>query len=193
MNKNIVLCGVGGQGTVLASKLIAAAAMKKGLSVMSAETIGMAQRGGSVFSHVRIGEDVCSPMIARGSADLIVGFEPGEAVRMLPFLKEGGQVVTSSRAILPVTASLSGSSYNGEDMVSYLKRHVENLLVVDSEKACGELGSPKALNILLLGAAVSSGRLGFMEEDIKDAIAERLPERFHKMNFAALEYMRLHP
>ncbi|MCI8707973.1 MAG: indolepyruvate oxidoreductase subunit beta [Dorea sp.] len=193
MNKNIVLCGVGGQGTVLASKLIAAAAMKKGLSVMSAETIGMAQRGGSVFSHVRIGEDVCSPMIARGSADLIVGFEPGEAVRMLPFLKEGGQVVTSSRAILPVTASLSGSSYNGEDMVSYLKRHVENLLVVDSEKACGELGSPKALNILLLGAAVSSGRLGFTEEDIKDAIAERLPERFHKMNFAALEYMRLHP
>ena len=85
MNKNIVLCGVGGQGTVLASKLIAAAAMKKGLSVMSAETIGMAQRGGSVFSHVRIGDDVCSPMIARGSADLIVGFEPGEAVRMLPF------------------------------------------------------------------------------------------------------------
>ncbi len=193
MNKNIVLCGVGGQGTVLASKLIAAAAMKKGLSVMIAETIGMAQRGGSVFSHVRIGEDVCSPMIARGSADLIVGFEPGEAVRMLPFLKEGGQVVTSSRAILPVTASLSGSSYNGEDMVSYLKSHVENLLVVDSEKACGELGSPKALNILLLGAAVSSGRLGFTEEDIKDAIAERLPERFHKMNFAALEYMRLHP
>lgn len=193
MNKNIVLCGVGGQGTVLASKLIAAAAMKKGLSVMSAETIGMAQRGGSVFSHVRIGEDVCSPMIARGSADLIIGFEPGEAVRMLPFLKEGGQVVTSSRAILPVTASLSGSSYNGEDMVSYLKSHVENLLVVDSEKACGELGSPKALNILLLGAAVSSGRLGFTEEDIKDAIAERLPERFHKMNFTALEYMRLHP
>lgn len=193
MNKNIVLCGVGGQGTVLASKLIAAAAMKKGLSVMNAETIGMAQRGGSVFSHVRIGDDVCSPMIARGSADLIVGFEPGEAVRMLPFLKEGGQVVTSSRAILPVTAYLSGSSYNGEDMVSYLKSHVENLLVVDSEKACGELGSPKALNILLLGAAVSSGRLGFTEEDIKDAIAERLPERFHKMNFAALEYMRLHP
>ena len=193
MNKNIVLCGVGGQGTVLASKLIGNLAVHGGFDVKLSEVHGMAQRGGSVFSHVRIGEDVCSPMIARGSADLIVGFEPGEAVRMLPFLKEGGQVVTSSRAILPVTASLSGSSYNGEDMVSYLKRHVENLLVVDSEKACGELGSPKALNTLLLGAAVSSGRLGFTEEDIKDAIAERLPERFHKMNFAALEYMRLHP
>lgn len=192
MNKNIVLCGVGGQGTVLASKLIAAAAMKKGLPVMSAETIGMAQRGGSVFSHVRIGEGVCSPMIAKGDADLILGFEPGETVRMLPFLKKGGQVVTTRRALLPVTASLSGSSYNGEEMISYLKSHVENLLVIDSEKACEEIGSSKALNILLLGAAVSSGRLGFSEEDIKEAIKEKLPERFHQMNFKALTYTRLH-
>lgn len=192
MNKNIILCGVGGQGTVLASKLIAAAAMKKGLPVMSAETIGMAQRGGSVFSHVRIGEGVCSPMIAKGDADLILGFEPGETVRMLPFLKKGGQVVTTRRALLPVTASLSGSSYNGEEMISYLKSHVENLLVIDSEKACEEIGSSKALNILLLGAAVSSGRLGFSEEDIKEAIKEKLPERFHQMNFKALTYTRLH-
>lgn len=192
MNKNIILCGVGGQGTVLASKLIAASAMKKGLPVMSAETIGMAQRGGSVFSHVRIGEGICSPMIAKGDADLILGFEPGETVRMLPFLKKGGQVVTTRRAILPVTASLSGSNYNGEIMVSYLENHVENLLVIDSQKACEEIGSPKALNILLLGAAVSSGRLGFSEDDIKEAIKEKLPECFHQMNFKALSYIRLH-
>ena len=81
MNKNIVLCGVGGQGTVLASKLIAAAAMKKGIPVMSAETIGMAHRGGSVFSHIRLGENLHSPMIAKGTADLVIGFEPGETVR----------------------------------------------------------------------------------------------------------------
>ena len=81
MNKNIILCGVGGQGTVLASKLIAAAAMEKGIPVMSAETIGMAQRGGSVFSHVRMGENLYSPMIAKGTADMILGFEPGETVR----------------------------------------------------------------------------------------------------------------
>lgn len=192
MNKNIILCGVGGQGTVLASKLIAASAMKKGLPVMSAETIGMAQRGGSVFSHVRIGEGICSPMIAKGDADLILGFEPGETVRMLPFLKKGGQVVTTRRAILPVTASLSSSNYNGEIMVSYLENHVENLLVIDSQKACEEIGSPKALNILLLGAAVSSGRLGFSEDDIKEAIKEKLPECFHQMNFKALSYIRLH-
>ena len=139
MNKNIVLCGVGGQGTVLASKLIAAAAMKKGISVMSAETIGMAQRGGSVFSHIRLGEHLHSPMIAKGTADIIIGFEPAEAVRMLPYLKEHGQVIVSSHAIMPVTSTLSGADYNGKEMILYLKKVVSNLLVVDSEKACHEL------------------------------------------------------
>lgn len=188
MNKNIVLCGVGGQGTVLASKLIAATAMNKDIPVMSAETIGMAQRGGSVFSHVRMGDHLYSPMIALGSADMIIGFEPGETVRMLPYLKEDGQVVVSKRAIMPVTATLSGSSYNGDEMITYLKEHVKNLTIVDTEKACEEIGSPKVLNILLLGAAIHSGALGLSKEDIKDAIRSRLPEKFHELNFRALEY-----
>lgn len=192
MNKNIVLCGVGGQGTVLASKLIAAAAMKKGIPVMSAETIGMAQRGGSVFSHLRMGEGLHSPMIAEGTADMILGFEPGETVRMLPYLKEGGQVVVSSRPIMPVTATLAGSTYNGEEMISYLKKHVKGLLIVDSEKACRELGSSKVLNILLLGAAIHSGALGLTEKEIKEAIQDRLPEKFHELNFQALAYVRTH-
>lgn len=191
-NKNIVLCGVGGQGTVLASKLIASAAMKRDIPVMSAETIGMAQRGGSVFSHVRLGDNLYSPMIAKGTADLIIGFEPGEAVRMLPFLREGGQVVVSERAIMPVTATLSGSSYSGADMIEYLKEQVENLLIVDADKACQEIGSPKVLNTLLLGAAVSSGALGLTEEDIKLAMKERLPEKFHALNYRALEYVKNH-
>ncbi len=190
MNKNIILCGVGGQGTILASKLIAAAAMKKDLPVMSAETIGMAQRGGSVFSHVRIGEGICSPMIARGTADLILGFEPGEAVRMLPYLKPDGQVVVSSRAIMPVTATLSGSSYSGDAMITYLREQVRGLYVVDGEQACREIGSPKVLNILLLGAAVESGALGFTEEELREVIKERLPEKLHEINFRALSYAR---
>ena len=192
MNKNIVLCGVGGQGTVLASKLIAAAAMEKGLPVMSAETIGMAQRGGSVFSHLRIGENLYSPMIAEKTADLIIGFEPGETVRMLPYLKEGGQVIVSSRAIMPVTATLAGSSYNGAAMIDYLRSHVENLLIIDTDTALKEIGSSKVLNILLLGAAVASGALGLTEEDIRNAITGKLAERFHEPNFKALSYARLH-
>lgn len=190
MNKNIVLCGVGGQGTVLASKLIAAAAMKKGISVMSAETIGMAQRGGSVFSHIRLGEHLHSPMIAKGTADIIIGFEPAEAVRMLPYLKEHGQVIVSSHAIMPVTSTLSGADYNGKEMILYLKKVVSNLLVVDSEKACHELGSSKVLNILLLGAAISGGALGLTEEELREAIKDRLPEKFHDLNYRALHYFQ---
>ena len=190
MTKNIVLCGVGGQGTVLASKLIAAAAMKKGISVMSAETIGMAQRGGSVFSHIRLGEHLHSPMIAKGTADIIIGFDPAEAVRMLPYLKDNGQVIVSSHAIMPVTSTLSGADYDGKEIILYLKKVVNNLLVVDSEKACHELGSSKVLNILLLGAAISSGALGLTEEEIQDAIKERLPEKFHDLNYRALQYFK---
>ncbi len=190
MRKNIVLCGVGGQGTVLASRLISAAAMAKGLPVMSAETIGMAQRGGSVFSHLRLGDNVYSPMIARGEADLILGFEPGEAVRMLPYLKPGGQVVVSNRAVMPVTASLSGAAYRAEDMLSFLRDHVERLMVVDAERALAEVGSSKVLNLILLGAALESGALGLTEEDLRNAILEKIPEKFHALNLKALEWAK---
>ena len=101
MNVSIMLSGVGGQGTILASKLIAQAAMEKGLSARTAETIGMAQRGGCVVSHVRIGEEIHSPMIPIKGADLILGFEPAEAVRCLPYLKEGGAVVVSANTSAP--------------------------------------------------------------------------------------------
>ena len=188
MRKNIVLCGVGGQGTVLASRLISAAAMAKGVPVMSAETIGMAQRGGSVFSHLRLGEDVYSPMIAKGEADLILAFEPGEAVRMLPYLKEGGQVVVSSRPVMPVTATLSGASYSAEAMIQFLQAHVQHLMVVDAEKALQDVGSPKVLNLILLGAALQSGALGLTEDDIKAAIVQKIPEKFHELNFRALAW-----
>ena len=121
MNKNILLCGVGGQGIVLASKLIAQAAMENSLPVMSAETIGMAQKGGSVFSHVRIGSNLSTPMIPKGGADVIIGFEPAEAVRMLPYLKKDGTVIVNSCPTKPVTAMLSASSYTGKEMLAYLK------------------------------------------------------------------------
>ena len=191
-SKNIVLCGVGGQGTVLASKLIAAACMEKGIPVMSAETIGMAQRGGSVFSHLRMGGGLHSPMIKEKSADIILGFEPGETVRMLPYLKEGGLVVTAKRTVMPVTATLSGAQYSGDEMLSYLKEKVSNLIIVDTDEAMKELGSAKVMNILLLGAAISTGALGLDEEDIKAAITKRLKKQFHELNFRALSYVREH-
>lgn len=188
MHKNIVLCGVGGQGTVLASKLMAAAAMTKGLQVMSAETIGMAQRGGSVFSHLRIGDDILTPMIAEKTADIIIGFEPGEAVRMLPYLKEDGAVVVSNKAVMPVTASLSKADYCADQMLTYLKSKVSNLTIVDTDRACDELGTQKVMNVLLLGAAVRTGEIGFTPDEIMQEIKKRLPEKLHAINERALYY-----
>ena len=188
MSVNVVLCGVGGQGTVLASKIMAKAAMNKGYKVMSAETIGMAQRGGSVFSFLRIGDDVESPMIAKGSADVILGFEPGETVRMLPYLKEGGAVIANTRAVKPTNSTLSGAHYEGADMVEYLQKNVESLTVVDGDKACEELGSAKVLNVVLLGAAVRTGKLGLSEDDVREAMKESVKEKFIPLNLKAFDY-----
>ena len=190
MRKNIILCGVGGQGTVLASRLISAAAMAKGIPVLSAETIGMAQRGGSVFSHIRLGEGIYSPMIARGEADLIIGFEPGEAVRLLPFLKPGGRMIVSDRAVMPVTASLTGTDYRASDMLDFLSARVPDLRIVPAEQAMQSVGSTKVLNLILLGAALSTGALGLAEADLKEAIRARIPEKFHELNFKALAWAK---
>ena len=189
---NIILCGVGGQGTVLASKLTAAASMSKGLSVRSAETIGMAQRGGSVLSYLRIGE-CASPLINSGCADLIIGFEPAETVRALSYLKEGGTVITSDRAMMPVTAALQGSDYEGSKMTNYLKSLegglIGRLVIVNTDMALADLGSAKVMNMVLLGAAARGGFLGEVGiEDIKDARVKKVKAEFHELNVKALEY-----
>ena len=188
MNKNILLCGVGGQGIVLASKLIAQAAMENSLPVMSAETIGMAQKGGSVFSHVRIGSNLSTPMIPKGGADVIIGFEPAEAVRMLPYLKKEGTVIVNSCPTKPVTAMLSASSYTGKEMLAYLKKNVERLTIVDCERAASEIGSLKVVNMILLGAAAATGELPISMADIKTCLAKRLKPQLLEMNYKALEY-----
>ena len=141
MNKNCLLCGVGGQGVVLASKLIAYAAMEKGMFVRTSETIGMAQRGGSVVSHVRVGEEIHSPMIPKGSADVLLAFEPAEAVRNLSYLKKGGIVIVNQKALQPVTASLDGKGYDSGEMLHFLKNQVERLYVIDGENICSKAGS----------------------------------------------------
>ena len=191
MRSDIILCGVGGQGTILASKLISSAAMGRGLAVKTAETIGMSQRGGSVFSHVRLGEGAACPLIGRGRADLIIAFEPAEAARQLSFLRPGGTLVVSNRPIVPVSATIGGPAYDLDAIMAYLREQVgEGLVVVDAEAAANDLGSAKCLNVVLLGAAARSGALGLAPGDIRGAIERVVPERFHELNFRALEYAR---
>ena len=187
MIKSCLLCGVGGQGTVLAAKVFADAAIAKGEEVKTTETIGMSQRGGSVVSHVRTGENIHSPLIPMKGADLIIGFEPGEVVRNLPYLKPDGVIVVSPKAIKPVTASLSGASYEGEDMIDYLKQMAKLVIVVDTQAICEACGSTKVLNVALLGAAAMTGKMNVTAEEIKSALLKRLPEKFHLLNEMALE------
>ena len=187
MSKSVILCGVGGQGTVLASKLISYAAMEKGDEVKSAETIGMAQRGGSVTSHVRMGKEAFSPLIPKGKADVMIAFEPAEAVRNLPYLKDDGVVVVSKKEVKPVTSSLSAKEYDGKEMIDYLKSKISRIVVVDGEKATHELGSSKVLNVVLLGAAIASNEIDISMDEIRKAIREKVPEKFHELNNRALD------
>ena len=186
MNKSCLLCGVGGQGTVLASRLIAASAMQKGQMARTAETIGMAQRGGCVVSHVRIGEEIASPLIPKGKADVLIGFEPAEAVRNLSYLKKDGIVIVNSKAVAPVTASLSKSVYTGEEMLDFLKTQPVKLIMVDGDAICRECGSSKVLNIALLGAAVATGELGISLTELEEAVKTRTKPQFFTMNQKAM-------
>ena len=188
MSCDIILCGVGGQGTILASKLLARSAMNLGLPVKTAETIGMAQRGGSVLSHVRIGEGAACPLIGRGRADLIIAFEPAEAVRQLDYLKPSGTVVTSSRAIVPASCYAGGPAYDYDGIMGWLRERVERLVLVDTEAAAKALGSATVLNVVLLGAAARTGALGMSADDIGRSVRELVPERFHEINARALAW-----
>ena len=182
MNKDILLCGVGGQGTVLASNLIAAAAMSSGDIVHSAETIGMAQRGGSVTSHVRIGTHAYSPLIPSGKADLILAFEPAEAARNLIYLKKDGMIIVNKMPVKPVTESLKDTGYDGTELINYMKEHCPHLITLDGESFVHNYGSAKYLNVALLGVATGSGRLGLSAEAILKEIEHRVPEKFRETN-----------
>ena len=187
MTYNYLLCGVGGQGTVLASRLIAAVAMAQGKGARTAETIGMAQRGGCVVSHVRIGEAIHSSLIPKGKADVIIGFEPAETARNFEYLNEDGIIVVNINPITPVTASLSDTVYKAENMLLFLQEQSKNVVMVDGNAICRACGSAKVLNIALLGAAIATGKMKMTVEEMKQEIMDRVPRKFHEMNFKALE------
>ena len=183
MTLNCMISGVGGQGTVLASKLIAAAAMKKGYSVRTTETIGMAQRGGSVVGHNRIGDNIFSPLIPLGKADALLAFEPSEAVRQLSYLSNDGILVVCNSGVNPI-----GQTYNVQDMLDYLKKNVKKLIIIDGSRIHAQ--NSKTLNVALLGAAVESGIFPFDGETLKAVLPEMLPPRFVEMNMEAFELGR---
>ena len=190
---NILLTGVGGQGTVLAAKVLAQAALEKGWQVRTAETIGIAQRGGNVVSHVRIGnkgEQVHAPLVSRGTADLIIAFEPAEAARVLPYLAPAGTLVFATTAVQPVTAALSKNPYRASDVIANMERALAgtqaNLVPVDDAALTKAAGSRKVLNSLLLAKALQTGCVPIDVEDLRAAIAACVKPRFVDMNLQAI-------
>lgn len=191
---NVMLTGVGGQGTVLASKVLAQAAQDRGWPVRTAETIGMAQRGGSVVSHVRMGdqgEPVHSPLIARNSSDLIIAFEPAEGARVLPYLGPQGVLVSATTAVPAVTSTLSSKPYRGatviRSLVSTFESAPERLVIVPDAAILKRVGNQKALNIVLLASAVSLGCIPLTIDDVREAVKVCVKPAYVDLNLRAID------
>ena len=187
MRTDILIAGVGGQGQILASRLIGTAAILEGYAVRTGETIGMAQRGGSVVSHVRIGGESMSATIPFGSADLLIGFELCETVRNIKRLSKNGRLIVNIQRINPVTVSLGMDEYDGTAMEEALRDVTSSLIMIDGYALAIEAGSIKAVNTVLLGASVGSGYLPISRESFMEAIRSIIPQRFHSINFTAFD------
>jgi len=193
---NILLAGVGGQGTVLAAKILAQAAQKKGWQVRTAETIGMAQRGGSVMSHVRMGnagEEVHAPLLAKHSADVIIAFEPAEAARALDYLAADGLLVTSVYPIQPVTVALSGNAYRADEVIARLRERLgDRLVCVQSKQVLDEVGSYRVFNTVLLAFALAMDAIELSVDDLRQAISVCVKPQFVELNVRACDIVLSH-
>lgn len=183
MTKSILLVGVGGQGTILASKLLTTGLMEAGYDVKMSEIHGMSQRGGSVSSQVRYGDKVDSPVIELGGADILVSFERMEALRWLKYLKPDGKIVVNDYRIdsMPI---LSGKAEYPEDVIKILSTKVETK-VIDAAKQAEALGNSKVMNVILLGAIIKS--MGLEQIDWEKIIRDNVKPQFVDLNLKALE------
>ncbi|GAB6179288.1 indolepyruvate oxidoreductase subunit beta [Desulfotomaculum defluvii] len=181
---NILLVGVGGQGTILATRVLAKAAQDAGYDIKVSEIKGMSQRGGSVVTQVRLGQRVYSPLISEGSADVILAFEKMEALRWLPYLKPEGSIIVNDQAIAPVPV-LSGAAVYPEDCLERVKKLASNTIVVDALNIAVQCGNPKASNVVLVGLLAK--RLPLDKDLWLNALKARVPEKFIDVNIKAFE------
>lgn len=181
---NILMAGVGGQGTILASELLAHVLMEAGFEVKKSEVHGMSQRGGRVVSHVRFGKKVYSPLIVKGEVDYLVGFELAETLRSLAWLGPDARVLADCKAILPFT-SLSGEAPYPFDALEVIRERGFDLTVVNGEELAVKAGEPKTANVVLMGALARF--LPIDKEIWEKAITGNMPAEFVAVNLRALE------
>jgi indolepyruvate ferredoxin oxidoreductase beta subunit len=191
MKLDIVFTGVGGQGVVVLSDIFCEAAMLDGFDVAKAEVHGMAQRGGSISAHVRVSDQIISPLIERGKADIIMGFEILETTRALPMLKLQGTVVVNKKYIPPASV-LQGKAkpVQTDDLIAMIKQKAKNVYQVDGTSIAQKLGNLLVVNTVLLGAVSALPENPIKQESFKQAMANRLKGKYIDLNLQAFQMGR---
>jgi indolepyruvate ferredoxin oxidoreductase beta subunit len=185
--RSIMIVGVGGQGSLLASRLLGNVLLAKGFDVKVSEVHGMSQRGGSVVTYVRYGDEVCSPIIEKGEADVIISFELLESARWLPYLKKGGKLITSTQQLDPMPV-ITGAAQYPEDIAAKIKAMGIQVTAVDALGLAEQAGNAKASNVVLMG--VVSAQTEFEEQLWQNAIEQCVPPKFLELNKKAFELGR---
>lgn len=184
MTKSMLLVGVGGQGTILVSKILSEGLLEEGYDVKMAEIHGMAQRGGSVTTQIRFGEKVYSPTINKGEADVLVSFEKIEALRYVPMMKKGATLIVNEEEIWPLPV-LAGLEEYPKGVMEEINDKLEKVVSVNARAIAEELGEPRSANIVMLGLMVKA--LGIDSIDWISKIKKFLPEKVHEVNIKAFE------
>jgi indolepyruvate ferredoxin oxidoreductase beta subunit len=186
--QDILMVGVGGQGIILASDILGEAALEKGLDVKKTDTLGMAQRGGSVTSHLRIGQKVWSPLISPAEADILLAFEKLEAARWVNYLKPGGLAIINNLAIPPLSISLGSQKYPGDqEILDSFKQRTSRLCLVDGSGKIAHLGDTRTLNIFMLGFLSTFLPLDIDSAAWESCLRKQLPSRILDINLRAFE------
>ncbi len=180
---NIMIVGVGGQGTLLASRILGRVAIKEGYDVKVSEVHGMSQRGGSVVTYVKYGDEVYSPIIGKGEADIVLAFEILEAYRALPYLRKGGKMIANTQKINPMPV-ITGAMEYPADIEKKLAEKI-NLQAVDALSLAEQAGTIKAVNVVLIGLLAKSTSID--KSVWLEAIKETVPEKFIELNLKAFE------
>lgn len=185
--KSVMIVGVGGQGSLLASRLLGNVLLAQGFDVKVSEVHGMSQRGGSVVTYVKYGDEVNSPVIEKGEADVVISFEQLEAARWVSYLKKGGHLITSTQKSNPMPV-ITGAATYPENIVEKLAGLGVDVIPVDALALAEEAGTAKASNVVLMG--VLSAKMGFDEKLWQDAIEQCVPAKFLELNKKAFELGR---
>jgi len=181
---NVLLSGVGGQGIILASDILCEVALASGYDVKKSDSLGMSQRGGSVVSHVRLGEEVFSPLVRQGDADILLAFEKLEAARWASYLKKGGVAIVNDHAIPPLLVSAGRQKYPQDEVIrSVLLERTRRIFLIPGQATSLRLGNVRVLNLVMLGFLSTFLSIG--EETWADQIPKKVPPRLLGLNLKA--------